>query len=144
MEPQLDKSPQPGLALPQPSREQGANGFEPYQPGQGAPEMAPAGPEAYAQPAAPSFAAPAAGAYPAAMPLPSAAPAAPVQDAQAAAVSPDDQENIDQEWISKAKAIVAQTKADPYIESQEIGKAKAEYLRIRYNKHLKVAEEQAR
>jgi len=50
----------------------------------------------------------------------------------------DDSDALDEEWVNKAKAIVEQTKADPYTESKELGKAKADYLRIRYNKQLKV------
>lgn len=59
----------------------------------------------------------------------------------AASVADDDSDALDEEWINKAKAIVEQTKADPYVESKELGKAKADYLRIRYNKQIKVAEE---
>ena len=54
----------------------------------------------------------------------------------------DDSDALDEEWVNKAKAIVEQTKADPYVESKELGKVKADYLRIRYNKQIKVAEDQ--
>jgi len=49
---------------------------------------------------------------------------------------------LDEEWVSKAKAIVEQTKGDPHIESRELSRAKADYLRIRYNKQIKVEDQQ--
>ena len=57
------------------------------------------------------------------------------------AASKDDTDKIDEEWVRKAKAIVEQTKSDPYLESNEISKAKADYLRLRFNKHIKIAED---
>lgn len=50
----------------------------------------------------------------------------------------DKTDDLDKEWIAKAKMIVEQTRHDPYLQSREIGKLKADYLRIRYNKHIKV------
>src|SRR5205814_696483 len=49
-------------------------------------------------------------------------------------------EEIDRIWVNKAKKIVEQTHADPYRESQELGKTKVEYLKTRYNKDVKTAE----
>ena len=51
----------------------------------------------------------------------------------------DDIDEIDEEWIAKAKAIIEKTKSDPFAESDEMSKVKADYLRIRYNKHLKTS-----
>lgn len=45
---------------------------------------------------------------------------------------------LDKEWVSKARAIVEHTKHDPYIQSHELGKMKADYLNVRYNKQIKV------
>lgn len=53
----------------------------------------------------------------------------------------DDSGAIDQEWVEKAKDIVERTKGDPFAESRELSKAKASYLKTRYNKDLKVAED---
>ena len=50
----------------------------------------------------------------------------------------DDIDALDGEWIAKAKTIVEHTKEDPYTESIELSKAKADYLRIRYNKLIKI------
>ncbi len=76
----------------------------------------------------------------------SVAPAAPVANPLTATAAPldDNTDALDEEWISKAKAIVEQTKHDPHLESRELSKVKADYLRIRYNKHIKVAEEQSK
>ncbi len=52
----------------------------------------------------------------------------------------DQADDLDKEWIAKAKMIVDQTKNDPYTQSKEIAKVKADYLRIRYNKHIKVGQ----
>ncbi len=76
---------------------------------------------------------------PAAMPL--AAPSAAPQTPAASAADDTQSDELDAEWVEKAKAIVEQTKDDPHRESHELGKAKADYLRIRYNKTIKVAEE---
>lgn len=57
------------------------------------------------------------------------------------AVSLDDvaADDLDKEWVNKAKMIVERTKDDPYTQSKEISRAKADYMKIRYNKHIKVA-----
>jgi len=66
-----------------------------------------------------------------------------ISDQSGAAASADDlsADALDEQWVNKAKAIVEQTKADPYVESRELNKAKADYLRIRYNKQIKVSED---
>ena len=51
-----------------------------------------------------------------------------------------DEFNDDRVWIERAKRIVEQTHTDPYLESQEIGKFKAEYLKDVHAKNIKVAE----
>jgi hypothetical protein len=135
----------PGLGLPQPSPEQGAAAFAPYQEtGYRAPEAAPVvaenaprAPQA-APPLSPMAQAPVI-AQPQVVGMQQAAPA-PV--AAAPVASDDDSDALDEEWVNKAKAIVEQTRTDPYVESKELGKAKADFLRIRYNKQIKVAEDQ--
>ena len=134
----------PGLGLPQPSPEQGAAAFTPYNETYRAPEAAsvvaenaPRAPQA-APPLPPMAQAPVS-APPVVVSMP---PAAATQATGTTALADDDSDALDEEWVNKAKAIVEQTKADPYIESKELGKAKADYLRIRYNKQIKVAEDQ--
>ncbi len=53
----------------------------------------------------------------------------------------DDADLIEKEWIVKAKQIVEQTAKDPYRQNKEMSKVKADYLKKRYNKDLKVAED---
>lgn len=49
----------------------------------------------------------------------------------------DSSDELDKEWINKARYIVEQTKQDPFVQSSQLSKAKADYLRIRFNKHIK-------
>lgn len=53
-------------------------------------------------------------------------------------------DELDKEWINKAKAIVDKTHNDPFLQSNELGKVKADYLRTRYNKQIKVAEDRTK
>lgn len=55
-----------------------------------------------------------------------------------------DSDGLDEEWVSKAKAIVEKTKKDPFLESRELSKIKADYLKARYNKDIKLSEDNAR
>jgi hypothetical protein len=130
----------PGLGLPQPSLEQGAAAYGAYK----APEAAPVVAE-NAPPQLPSAAPPLPPMAQAPAALPQATvgmpPATITVPAAGSVPADDDSDALDEEWVSKAKAIVEQTKTDPYVESKELGKAKADYLRIRYNKQIKVAED---
>lgn len=69
--------------------------------------------------------------------------AAPVTDDATTAISSDDMpmvanddDLIEREWVDKAKKIIVQTKDDPYLREQEVGKLQADYLRKRYGKEL--------
>lgn len=53
----------------------------------------------------------------------------------------DDADLIEKEWVIRAKAIVEQTKSDPHVQNRELGKVKAEYIKKRYNKDVKVSGE---
>jgi hypothetical protein len=53
----------------------------------------------------------------------------------------DDDDLIEQEWVDKAKAIVERTRNDPYLQNQELGKFKADYIKKRYNREIKVTED---
>lgn len=50
-----------------------------------------------------------------------------------------DDEVIEQDWVQKAKKIVAQTKGDPYNQEKEVGKLQADYIKKRYGKDIKLA-----
>ncbi len=137
MDPHADST--PGLALPQPSSERGAGtsgGHEPVHP---EPEM-----QSVAAEKVPIVSS---GAEPSPLvqsPVSTQPPpVAGMQTNTVASTGADDNSDaLDEEWVNKAKAIVEKTKADPYVESKELSKAKADYLRIRYNKQIKVEDQQ--
>jgi hypothetical protein len=52
----------------------------------------------------------------------------------------DDTDLIEKEWVDKAKHIVEQTRHDPRQQNKEINTIKADYLKKRYNKDLKLSE----
>jgi hypothetical protein len=54
--------------------------------------------------------------------------------------SDEDDTAIEKEYINKAKAIVQQTSTDPFTQAKEISKIKAELLKRRYGKELKLSE----
>jgi hypothetical protein len=52
----------------------------------------------------------------------------------------EDDMAIEKECVSKAKSIVERTSADPFTQTKEIGKVRAELLKRRYGKELKTDE----
>lgn len=63
----------------------------------------------------------------------STAPPVPTMDAAT-------DEELDQIWVNKAKDIVEQTRTDPFTQSNELNKVKAEYLKVRFDKDLNVGD----
>lgn len=137
MDPQFNK--EPALRLPQPMPDHAAwqaplggaheqaPGFElGSQPSQGAPMLTPAMPLAQ-QPQS----------LQQAVPMASGTNSS---QASAGTQAAADEFNDDRVWIERAKRIVEQTHTDPYLESQEIGKFKAEYLKDVHARNIKVAE----
>lgn len=53
----------------------------------------------------------------------------------------DDSDLIEKEWVLKAKEIVARTKHDPYQQNKEVERIKADYMKKRYNKDIRVTED---
>jgi hypothetical protein len=53
----------------------------------------------------------------------------------------DDADLIEKEWVLKAKEIVARTKHDPYQQNKEVERVKADYMKKRYNKEIKLTED---
>jgi len=146
MNPQQD--PIPGLPLPQPSFDAaptpagmpGAYAPQPQQQGMGVPPAAPAGfggaplPQAQTvQPPMPGVSQPQQQ-----TPMPSAMP---MSTDVAASAQPEDETALDQEWVTKAREIVLRTHSDPYLQSKELSKIKAQYIKVRYNKDIKTVEE---
>lgn len=82
--------------------------------------------------------------------LPAALPVTPQTDgssatptnltpAATAALAADDADLIEKEWVLKAKAIVMQTKNDPHQQNVQMNGIKADYIKKRYNKDLKIS-----
>ena len=51
---------------------------------------------------------------------------------------PDDGDLIEKEWVEKAKQIVEKNRDDPYKQSEELNVFRADYMKQRYNKDIKV------
>lgn len=137
MDPNTSKA--PGLALPNPSGEGGVRSAVSDRAPESSHEVMMPSIEVMPSNGAPAVAPPAVP-----RPAPAMSPVAtpPMQQPAAVTVADDTaSDELDVEWVNKAKAIIEQTKDDPYRESRELGKVKADYLRIRYNKTIKVVEE---
>lgn len=52
----------------------------------------------------------------------------------------DDTDLIEKEWVDRAKRIVEHTRHDPHLQTREMNHMKADYLKKRYNKDLKLGE----
>lgn len=65
----------------------------------------------------------------------------PAMPAAAMPTIADDNDLIEKEWVMKAKAIVERTRHDPYQQNKEVEKMKADYLKKRYNKDIKITED---
>lgn len=80
---------------------------------------------------------------PAPMPPQSVSPSTPsatTSTNSAAPATAADNDLIEKEWIVGAKRIVENTKEDPRIQSNQLSRYKADYMKKRYNKELKVAD----
>jgi hypothetical protein len=77
---------------------------------------------------------------------PAVVPASPVSGSmlssmqQVTPAAADDNDIIEREWVSKAKAIIARTVNDPRAQAIELSKFKADYIQKRYNRSVKVVE----
>jgi ABC-type uncharacterized transport system auxiliary subunit len=52
----------------------------------------------------------------------------------------DDSDLIEKEWVDKAKLIVQANINNPYEQSRELTSLKAEYMKKRYNKDIRLGE----
>lgn len=48
---------------------------------------------------------------------------------------------IEKTWVDKAKNIVTKTSTDPRLQNEELAKVKAEYIKKRFGKDVKIAQE---
>jgi len=79
------------------------------------------------------------------MPLPAvgSSPQSPALPAASNAVLPDgadDSDLIEKEWVEKAKQIIEKTRHDPHEQTKEVTLLKADYMKKRYNKTIKLSE----
>ena len=73
------------------------------------------------------------------VPTPQPVPGAPVAPTVAGTPdAADDVDLIEKAWVEKAKDIVHQTGNDPFTQSQQINHMKADYIKKRYNKDIRV------
>lgn len=54
---------------------------------------------------------------------------------------PEEKDNIDQVWIDRIKGLVDQTKDDPHARNQAISRLRADYMKQKYNKDIKLVKE---
>jgi hypothetical protein len=53
----------------------------------------------------------------------------------------EDRDEIEMQWVTKAKKIVEQTKSDPHLQERAVSKLQADYLKKRFNKDIKLPKE---
>lgn len=70
----------------------------------------------------------------------SAAPQTTIKQGAATAAQLADIHDIEKEYVTKAKVIIEQTKTDPYIQSKELSRVKAEFIKKQYGKDIKLSE----
>lgn len=61
-----------------------------------------------------------------------------VTDNQTGSAEAGDVDVIEKAWIDKAKHIVDQTSSDPFEQQKMISKVKADYIKKRFNKDIKI------
>lgn len=67
-------------------------------------------------------------------------PIAPVAPVTGTPMQAEDVDLIEKEWVEKAKEIVERTQGDPYTQSKQLNQVKADYIRKRYNRDIKIDE----
>ncbi len=63
------------------------------------------------------------------------------QSDDTAHLTANDVDLIEKEWVRKAKLIVERTLNDPYTQSDELSKAKADYIKKRYGRDVKIKQD---
>lgn len=53
-----------------------------------------------------------------------------------------DEAEMDKAWVDRAVVLLDKTREDPFLQSQEIAKLKAQYMQSRFDKQIKIAQEQ--
>ncbi|MGH7237055.1 MAG: hypothetical protein ACREGF_00785 [Candidatus Saccharimonadales bacterium] len=50
-------------------------------------------------------------------------------------------DNVEKQWVEGAKKMLEKNKDDPYRQAKDLDLFKAEYIKTRYNKDIKVSED---
>ena len=66
--------------------------------------------------------------------------AAPAADPGVTPQEAADSDRIEQEWIIKTKQVLLATRNDPYEQARQLAALRADYMRKRYNKEIKLGE----
>ena len=122
-----DQSQIPGLPLPQSSAP--AGGYKFAVPAVPAQDNPPSQSATVQQAAAPQPATP--------------APIPPIVAATANVADSDDTDEVDDIWLEKAQEIIAQTVDDPYSQTIALARLRADFLKSRYGKEIKLSEDAA-
>jgi len=133
----------PSLDLPKPQTEQFAQGYEslPSTTAQETANTVALERDVQGQGAAPVVADTSASSSVAPPQLSQSTPVPPVTSSNHATPAiADDVDLIEKEWVEKAKQIVAQTRHDPYLQNREMNRMKADYMKKRYGKDIKLEE----
>lgn len=73
-------------------------------------------------------------------PFPMGRPVASQGPAQATLALPDEAE-MDKAWVDQAVVALEKTRDDPFLQSQEIAKIRAQYMQSKFDKKIKLAQE---
>lgn len=128
----------PGISLPPPVAEQASGQADGIQ---AAPEQGPAAPEMTSRPAAaqPAGVLPAVPVDPAPVPAQSRTHNDDSSTTSSVPLSlSDDNDKVEKEWVGKVKRVITQTQHDPHKQNEEVTLIKADYMKQRYNKIIKV------
>jgi len=135
--------------LPQPRVTGDRSGVPGYSEGAGEPQVyrpESAGSASTERPGSPAPSVPPPSVPPSPQPVPqSTAPTGPSSQTSAPVDTPmiaDDVDLIEKEWVHKAKEIVDKTKEDPYLQNKEIGRLRADYMKKRYDKDIKLQKDE--
>lgn len=64
--------------------------------------------------------------------------ASPPSDGQDRTLPAADDDKIEKEWVDKIRRVIEQTRHDPHQQSEKLTMVKADYMKQRYNKVIKV------
>lgn len=77
-------------------------------------------------------------------PLQAPAPVAPQQPQPQPVPIPQaaNEAEMDKAWVDRAVVLLDKTREDPFLQSHEIARLKAQYMQTRFEKEIKIAQEQ--